>query len=61
MCEGKEFAYDGYSFHKLEPLEWKDSLNTDFEWDFEETNKYAGTKIIWNFTKSYQMLLYYRV
>ena len=60
-CEGKEFGYDGYSFHKLEPLEWKDSLNTDFEWDFEETNKYAGTKIIWNFTKSYQMLLYYRV
>ena len=60
-CEGNEFGYDGYSFHKLEPLEWKDSLNTDFEWDFEETNKYAGTKIIWNFTKSYQMLLYYRV
>ena len=60
-CEGKEFGYDGYSFHKLEPLEWKDSLNTDFDWGFEETNKYAGTKITWNFTKSYQMLLYYRV
>jgi hypothetical protein len=60
-CEGKEFAYDGYSFHKLEPLEWKDKLNTDFEWQFEATNKYAGKKILWNFTKSYQMLIYYRV
>lgn len=60
-CEGKEFGYDGYSFHKLEPLEWKDRLNTDFEWYFEETNKYAGKNIIWNFTKSYQMLIYYRI
>ncbi len=60
-CEGKEFGYDGYSFHKLEPLEWKDKLNTDFEWYFEETNKYAGKNIIWNFTKSYQMLIYYRI
>jgi hypothetical protein len=60
-CEGKEYGYDGYSFHKLEPLEWKDKLNTDFEWHFEETDKYAGTKIVWNYTKCYQMLLYYRV
>ena len=60
-CEGKEFAYDGYSFHKLEPLEWKEKLNTDFEWYFEETNKYAGKNIVWNYTKSYQMLIYYRV
>jgi hypothetical protein len=60
-CEGKEFSYDGYSFHKLEPLEWKDKLNSDFDWHFEETNKYAGRNIIWNYTKSYQMLLYYRI
>lgn len=60
-CEGRDYSYDGYSFHKLEPLEWKNKLNTDFTWYFEETNKYAGKNIIWNFTKSYQMLMYYRV
>jgi hypothetical protein len=60
-CEGKEFGYDGYSFHKLEPLEWRDKLNADVDWYFEETNKYLGMKIKWNYTKSYQMLLYYRI
>jgi len=55
-CEGKEMAYDGMSFHRLVPLEWKERMNSNLNWQF------AGTKagLVWNFTKCYQMLVYYR-
>jgi len=55
-CEGKEMAYDGMSFHRLVPLEWKERMNSNLNWQF------AGTKagLVWNFTKCYQMLIYYR-
>jgi hypothetical protein len=60
-CEGKEMGYDGASFHRLVPLSWKNKLNTDMEWEFEGTNDYDGTPLKWSFTKSYQLLMYYRV
>ena len=60
-CEGEEMGYDGMSFHRIEPLEWKNKLNTDFNWKFEGTNDYDGTPLVWNYTKSYQLLLYYRI
>ena len=60
-CEKKEYGYDGLSFHRMEPLEWKDKLNTDFDWGFEGTKDYDGTPLIWNYTKCYQLLLYYRI
>lgn len=60
-CDGKEIAYDGMSFHRLEPFEWKHTMNTDYNWKFEGTKDIDGTPLLWNFTKCYQMLMYYRV
>jgi len=60
-CEGKEMGYDGMSFHRLVPMKWKDNLNSNINWEFEGTTDYDGTSLKWNFTKSYQMLMYYRV
>lgn len=60
-CEGKEMGYDGMSFHRLVPLEWKQKMNRDISWQFEGTKNYDGTPLEWNFTKCYQMLMYYRV
>jgi hypothetical protein len=60
-CDSKEMAYDGMSFHRLVPLEWKKYINTDFSWGFEGSNNSDGTPLKWNFTHGYQMLIYYRV
>jgi hypothetical protein len=60
-CDHKEVAYDGMSFHRLVPMNWKKYINTDFSWEFEGSNNSNGTPLKWNFTKCYQMLIYYRV
>jgi hypothetical protein len=60
-CEGKEMGYDGMSFHRLTPFLWKHKLNSDVTWKFEGSNHADETPMQWNFRKSYQMLLYYRV
>ena len=60
-CEKKEMTYDGMSFHRIEVLKWKDKLNIDFDWQFEGTTHQDGTPLRWNYTKCYQMLIYYRV
>ena len=60
-CEGKEMGYDGASFHRLVPLEWKHRMNSNIDWEFEGTKDYDGTMLKWNFMKSYQLLIYYRV
>ena len=60
-CDSKEIAYDGMSFHRLEPFEWKHKMNTDYNWKFEGTKDTDGSYLLWNFTKCYQMLMYYRV
>ena len=60
-CENMEMAYDGMSFHRLVPLEWKKYINSDFIWSFQGSNNSDGTPLKWNFTHGYQMLLYYRV
>jgi hypothetical protein len=60
-CDGKEIAYDGMSFHRLEPFEWKHKMNSDYNWQFEGTKDIDGSPLLWNFTKCYQMLIYYRV
>ena len=59
-CEGKEMAYDGASFHRLVPLNWKNKINSDFSWQFEG-EMYDGNPIKWNFAKCYQLLMYYRI
>jgi hypothetical protein len=60
-CEGKEMGYDGMSFHRIVSMKWKDHLNSNINWQFEGTKDYDGTDLQWNFTKSYQLLMYYRV
>lgn len=60
-CEEKEMGYDGMSFHRIVPLKWKDKINKNYNWQFEGTTDYDGTPLEWNFTKSYQLLMYYRV
>ena len=58
-CENKEYAYDGMSFHRLTPLQWKSKINNaSFEWAFD-TDKNPPLK--WSFRHGYQMLVYYRV
>jgi hypothetical protein len=60
-CEGKEMGYDGASFHRLVSLQWKHRMNSNIDWEFEGTKDYDGSMLKWNFTKSYQLLIYYRV
>lgn len=60
-CENQEMGYDGMSYHRLVPMNWKHKMNTDYSWQFEGTTDYDGTPLEWNFTKSYQLLMYYRV
>ena len=60
-CEGKQMGYDGASFHRLAPLNWKHKMNSDFTWEFEGSKNYDDKPLKWNFTKSYQLLIYYRI
>lgn len=61
ICEKKEYAYDGMSFHRLVPLSWKKRLNQDFVWKFEGSTDFINVPLEWNFKSGYQMLVYYRV
>ena len=58
-CENREMAYDGMSFHRLVFMEWKKHINSDFRWQFKGSED-NGKNLTWNFTKGYQMLIYYR-
>lgn len=60
-CDNKEMAYDGMSFHRLVPLDWKKYINSDFSWGFDGSINSDGTPLKWNFRHGYQMLLYYRI
>ena len=60
-CEKNEMAYDGLSYHRLEPLLWKNKINTDYEWEFSGSKNSDGKPLKWNFLHGYQMLLYYRI
>jgi hypothetical protein len=61
-CENKEYGYDGASFSRLTKLEWKNKLNSsNFTWKFEGTTNHDGSPLEWNYTKCYQLLMYYRV
>jgi len=59
-CEKVEMGYDGLSYHRLVPLEWKKYINTDHSWGFQGS-KDKGVPLEWNFRHGYQMLIYYRV
>ena len=61
-CGGVEFGYDGASMSRLNKFNWKQYLNKNKDWTFEGSNfnEDKKTPILWNFTKSYQILFYYR-
>lgn len=66
VCDvnGKEYGFDGASFKRLNPFEWRKLLNKNKTWTFEGSNweggKEDGKSILWNFMNGYQILFYYR-
>lgn len=60
-CEGKEMAYDGMSYNRIVPMEWKKYINTDFTWKFDGSYDTDWSSLKWSFLHGYQMLIYYRV
>ncbi len=60
-CEGKEYAYDGFSYNRIVKMKWKDKINKNYTWGFDAPDVEAlGKPLEWNFRNSYQMLMYYR-
>ena len=55
-CNGKPFGFDGESFARMTPFDWKKKMNKDTKWRF--ANHY---KTYFNFQRGYYMLFYYRV
>jgi hypothetical protein len=54
----KSYKYDGSSTSKLEPFNWKKLINSNKNWSFKENPKYEPE--LYNFTKGYKILFYYR-
>ena len=67
VCDvnGKPYGFDGVSFKRLNPFEWRPFLNKNKNWTFEGSvwkSKLRDKKpILWNFMNGYQILFYYRV
>ena len=65
-CNKKEYGYDGASFSRISPFNWRDVLNKNKKWTFkgsvfvDERGNPTSSKIYWNFKKAYQVLYYYR-
>lgn len=60
-ADGKEMGYDGMSFHRLVPMQWKNKLNNkNFGWRFQGSTDADGNLFEWNFGQCYQLLMYYR-
>ena len=55
-CNKKEYGFDGESFSPMVPYKWKNNINKNKDWSFDERNK-----VFFNFKKGYQILMYYRV
>jgi hypothetical protein len=54
----KEYKFDGSSLSKLERFNWKKMINTNKNWHFKENSKYVPE--LYNFTKGYKIMFYYR-
>jgi hypothetical protein len=55
---GLEYKFDGSSLSKLSRFDWKKMINVDKDWEFEEDPKYEPE--LYNFTKGYKIMFYYR-
>jgi hypothetical protein len=58
-CNKEEYKFDGSSLSKLEKFKWKKLINTNKDWMFQEDPKYEPE--VYNFTKGYKILFYYRI
>jgi hypothetical protein len=54
----QEYKFDGSSLSKLERFNWKKMINTNKNWKFKENPKYYPE--LYNFTKGYKIMFYYR-
>ena len=54
----QEYKFDGSSLSKLERFNWKKLINTNKNWQFKENSKYEPE--LYNFTKGYKIMFYYR-
>jgi len=54
----KSYKYDGSSTSKLEPFNWIKLINSNKDWYFKENPKYEPE--VYNFTRGYKILFYYR-
>jgi hypothetical protein len=59
--EGREYAYDGMSYHRLSPFSWKKKINKSVKWSFQGSKNVDGNLVKWSFKHGYQLLFYYRV
>ena len=55
-CNGNSFAFDGESFARMTPFEWKKKMNKNVKWRFAEQYE-----TYFNFQQAYFMLFYYRI
>lgn len=60
-AEKSEMAFDGLSYHRIKPMNWKWRLNKDENWGFHGSVTSTGIPLKWNFSNCYQLLFYYRV
>lgn len=59
-AEKRQMGYDGLSYHRIKPMEWKWRLNKNSTWGFEGSHTATNVPLKWNFMKGYQLLFYYR-
>lgn len=59
----KEYGFDGASFKRLNPFNWKSIINKNKTFTFSGSNfNYdPNTPIKWNFMNGYQELFYYKI
>lgn len=57
-----EYGFDGASFKRLNPFNWKDLINRNQDWTFLGSRfKPSNIPVLWNFKNGYVELFYYRV
>lgn len=66
-CNEEEYGYDGASFSRITPFNWREVFNKSKKWTFngsvfvDSDGNPTSSKIYWNFKNGYQVLYYYRV
>jgi len=56
----KEYGFDGGSYSKLQRIRWKENINKNQNFNLDKGRK-SVNGWSFNFTKGYQILLYYRI